>query len=56
MIRRLIAIAGVVVTVIVMAALPASAHVTIGGTGTKGGYSTFSFKVPNEEALSVRVR
>ncbi len=54
MIRRTAAAATLLLTVagavVVLTALPASAHVTISGTGTQGGFSTFAFKVPNEEA------
>ncbi len=49
MIRKTIAAAGLVLATILIAALPASAHVTVSGSGTQGGYSTFAFKVPNEE-------
>jgi uncharacterized protein len=49
MIRRTAAAATLLAAIVVLTALPAAAHVTISGTGTQGGYGTFSFKVPNEE-------
>jgi uncharacterized protein YcnI len=47
---RLAAAAAAAATVLALvgSAVPASAHVTIPGTGTQGGFSTVTFKVPNE--------
>ena len=47
--RRVAVSAALIIAAVVLTALPASAHVTITGTGTQGGYSTFAFEVPNEQ-------
>ena len=49
MCRRVAVSAALIIAAVVLTALPASAHVTITGTGTQGGYSTFAFEVPNEQ-------
>lgn len=47
--RRIAASAALLVATIFLTALPAAAHVSVSGTGTQGGYSTFAFQVPNEQ-------
>lgn len=47
---RAATIAALAGATVLLAAVPAFAHVTVNpGTAAKGGYSTVSFKVPNEE-------
>jgi uncharacterized protein YcnI len=46
--RRLLAAGGALLLVMVVMTGTASAHVTIDGTGEKGGFSIVTFSVPNE--------
>ncbi|MFE2426391.1 YcnI family protein [Streptomyces sp. NPDC059373] len=48
--RRAVVVAGAAGTAVLLAAVPAFAHVSVQpGTAAKGSYSTVSFKVPNED-------
>jgi uncharacterized protein len=48
--RRAIAVAGAAGAAVLLAAVPAFAHVSVQpGSAVKGSYGTVSFKVPNEE-------
>ncbi len=56
--RRIAIVLGTAAILVLVMALPASAHVTIQpGTATKGGFATLAFQVPNEEnAKTVNVQ
>ncbi|MDX6349586.1 MAG: hypothetical protein QOF84_4376 [Streptomyces sp.] len=48
--RRAVLVVGAAGTAVLLAAVPAFAHVSVQpGTAAKGSYSTVSFKVPNED-------
>lgn len=48
MLRRLSTVTAAVAALVLGTSLSASAHVSIPGTGTKGGFAEISFRVPNE--------
>ncbi|MDJ0342078.1 YcnI family protein [Streptomyces sp. H10-C2] len=55
--RRLTTVGALTGSVLLMAAVPAFAHVTVQpGTAPKGSYSTVSFKVPNEQESASTIK
>jgi uncharacterized protein YcnI len=47
--RKALVVLAVASVLVVVGSGPASAHVTVGGNATKGGFGQFAFSVPNEK-------